>query len=282
MRRAQDQSLELPLVTHVDRVDRRAGHLGPRLDPRRALCIAVVAAGAGVGDGAQDVVVRAASAEMAGERGPDLLAGRRPRAARRAPGIVEGRRFDDEAWGAKPALQGVERHEGALNGMQLARADSFDGGDRLASDGLGGQKAAHDRRAVDQHRAGAANARAADELGSREPQVIAQNIDQQRLGIVRQRRRTAVDEGSGSWASPSGFGLVRLRRLGDRPANEQANGSFEIGEAAFIRLLETDAARGEFDAARKLGWRHAVPQDEPVRGADARDCFGDHVGFLLG
>ena len=98
-------AFELALVAHVDRVDRGAGHLLPRLDARRALRFAIVSAGAGVGDGAQDVVVGPAPAEVAGERARDLLAGRRRRAARGAPGIVEGARLDDEARRAEPALQ---------------------------------------------------------------------------------------------------------------------------------------------------------------------------------
>ena len=175
-------------MAHVDGVDRGAGHLLARLDARRALRLAIVSASASVGDGAQDVVVGPAPAEVAREGVRDLLAGRRRRAAPGPPGIVEGAGLDDEARGAEPALQAVERHEGALHGMQSPRANPLDGGDRLAGDGFDRQQAAHDRRAIEEHRTGAADARPAYELGSGEPELIAQDVDEQRFRVVRQGR----------------------------------------------------------------------------------------------
>ena len=173
VRRAQDHAFELPLVANIDGVDRRAGHLLPRFDARRAFGVAIVLAAAGVGDRAKDVVVGSASAEVAGERAGDLLARRRRDAARGAPGVVERARFDDEARGAESALQRVEGHEGALNGMQFVRADAFDRGYALARGGFRRHEAARDRRPVEKHRAGAADAGAAYELGPGQTQLIA-------------------------------------------------------------------------------------------------------------
>ena len=110
-----------------------------------------------------------------------------------APGVVEGCRLDDEARRAEAALQRIERHERLLHRMQRFRADAFDGGDRLARDGLRRRQAADDRHAVQQHRAGAADAGAADELGAGEPEVVAQHIGQKRFWIVWQGGWTAVD-----------------------------------------------------------------------------------------
>ncbi|MGB3583189.1 MAG: hypothetical protein WBA40_19050 [Roseiarcus sp.] len=50
-------------MVNIDGVDRRAGDLLARFDARRIFGVAIVFAVAGVGDGAKDVVVGAATAE---------------------------------------------------------------------------------------------------------------------------------------------------------------------------------------------------------------------------
>ena len=279
MRRAQDRAFELALVANIDGIDRFAGHLLPRFDARRAFGVAVVLAAAGVGDGAIDVVVGPAAAEMARKRAGDLLAGRGRGAARGPPGVVEGRRLDDEARGAEPALQRVERHEGALNGMQFDGADALDRGHAPARGGFRRQEAARDRNAVEQDRAGAADAGAADELGPGQAQCVAQDIDQERLGIVRKRRGAAVDEGGGHGFLLEGRRCDRFGRRGERSGDHQAKGTVEIGERARVGPLEIEPMRGELDRAGEPGRRHALPQDDLARGAGALDRAGDQAQF---
>ena len=281
VRRAQHRAFELPLVADVDGVDRGAGHLLPRFDARRAFGVAVVLAAAGVGDGAIDVVVGPAAAEMAGERAGDLLAGRGRGAARGPPGVVEGGRLDDEARGAEPALQRVEGHEGALNGVQFVRADAFDRGHALARGGFRRQEAARDRRAIEENRAGAADAGAADELGPGQSQLIAQDIDQERLGVVRQGRVAAVDQGAGHGSLLAGRRSIGFGRGGDRSGDHQANGSFEIGERARVGLFQIDPVRHKLNRARQFDLRHAVAQRDLARGARALDRAGDQAEFAV-
>ena len=149
VRRAQHQTFELPLVAHVERIDRGAGHLLPRFDARRAFRVPVMLARARLRDRAEDIVIGAASAEVARERRGDLLARRRRRAARGAPRVVERSRLDNEAGRAETALQRVEGHEGALHRMQFVGADAFDGGDGPARRRLCRHQAADDGRPVD-------------------------------------------------------------------------------------------------------------------------------------
>src|SRR5262249_39524848 len=49
------------------------------------------------------------------------------------------------------------------------------------------------RRAIDEHGTGAALAKSAAKLGSLQPQIIAENIEQRRPGLHIRRVRTAVD-----------------------------------------------------------------------------------------
>ena len=279
VRRAQDHAVELALVANIDGIDRFAGHLLPRFDARRAFGVAVVLAAAGVGDGAIDVVVGPAAAEVARKRAGDLLAGRGRGAARGPPGVVEGGRLDDEARGAEPALQRVERHERALNGMQFDGADALDRGHAPAGGGFRRQEAARDRNAVEQDRAGAADAGAADELGPGQAQCVAQDIDQERLGIVRKRRGAAVDEGGGHGFLLEGRRCAHFGRRGERSSDHQAKGTVEIGERACVGPLEIEPMRGELDRAGEPGRRHALPQDDLARGAGALDRAGDQAQF---
>ncbi len=107
--------------------------------------------------------------------------------------VVEGRGLDDKARRAETALQGVERHERLLHRMQRICADALDGGDRPSGDGSRRRQAADDRHAVEQHRACAADAGAADELRAGERKIVAQDVGQKRIWIVWQVGWTAVD-----------------------------------------------------------------------------------------
>jgi len=59
--RAQDDAFELPVMMNVDGIFRGPRHLRARLDARRDDIVAVKVARAGLGDGAEDAVIGAAS-----------------------------------------------------------------------------------------------------------------------------------------------------------------------------------------------------------------------------
>src|ERR1700721_1279031 len=67
-------------------------------------------------------------------------------------------------------------------------------------------QAAHHRRAIDQHGAGAAYAGAAYELGSRQLEGAPHDIDEKRIGVIGERFDAAVDRHRAHLHSP---GLVR-------------------------------------------------------------------------
>jgi hypothetical protein len=105
--RTENGAFQLPLMRDVDRVFRSSRYLVARLDTGRDDVVAVEAAGARLGDGAENAVIGAATAQMAGQRRAELLARGCCRSGGCAPLVVKGCRLDDEAWGAEPALQGV-------------------------------------------------------------------------------------------------------------------------------------------------------------------------------
>ncbi len=60
-------------------------------------------------------------------------------------------------------------------------------------DGVGRKQTARNRNAVEQHRAGSADARAAHQLCARENEIVTQDIDQKGLWVVGQGLSTTVD-----------------------------------------------------------------------------------------
>ena len=83
-----------------------------------------------------------------------------------------------------PRPRGLLGDEGGLHGVRsLGRAQSFDRGNAHAGHGRHADLAGARRPVVDQHRAAAALAFAAAELGAVQPQVVAQHV-QQRLRRV--------------------------------------------------------------------------------------------------
>ena len=139
---------------------------------------------------------------MPGKRGADFFARWRGRSPGRAPAVVKRHRLDNEARRAEAALQGVMRHERLLHRVQFRRTDAFDCRHRFAGDRLRRHQAAHDRRAVDQHRAGAADARTAHKLCARQAEAVAHDIDEECIGIVGQGCGAAVDRHRAHLRSP--------------------------------------------------------------------------------
>src|SRR5205823_8791922 len=123
----------------------------------------------GAEDGADDLVVAGAAAEVAGECEAELAL------ARARVAIEVGFGAHQEAGGAEAALEPAGLDEGALEGVELAvDGEALDRRDGVAF-GLGGEHQARvDGQAVDQDRAGAAVAVAAAFLGAEEAQLVAQ------------------------------------------------------------------------------------------------------------
>jgi len=114
-----------------------------------------------------------------------------------------GRR-QDHAWRADAALGAQVPVEGGLDGRQPpVAAQALDGGDGAAARLGHGREAGAHLPAVQQHRAGAAVASVAADLGAREAQLVAQQVRQPRGGRRAHGHRRAVHregDGFGGWA----------------------------------------------------------------------------------
>src|SRR5215471_5521594 len=126
-------------------------------------------------DAGDDVLIAGAAAQIALQAVPDLLFGGLGLALEQLAGS------QDHAGRAEAALKAVFLPEGFLHRMQLAvLSQAFDGHDGGAV-GLHGQdRAGLDRVAVHQHRAGAALARIAADVGSGQTQRLAQEMRQEK------------------------------------------------------------------------------------------------------
>ena len=135
--------------------------------------------GAG-GDRVDDVLVAGAAAEIAFELFADDVVGEVVALA-----MDQIDRGHDHAGGAEAALQAVMLAEGFLHRMQRRAV----GGQAL--DGLDLVAVGHDRErgaglhrlAVEMHDAGAALRGVAADMGARQPQIFAQELDQQGAGV---------------------------------------------------------------------------------------------------
>ena len=130
----------------------------------------------------------------------------------------------DHAAGAVAALHGAGVEEGLLERVQLAvLLEALDGGDLAGGDRAELGDARARRRAVDQHRAGAATALAAAVLGAGQAEVVAEHAEQRPIAIGVDADRLAVDPqfldvGHGDRPVEDGNGVQedRLRaRIGD-------------------------------------------------------------------
>ena len=191
--RTNDQALELTIVTDIDRIFRFSRHLVTGLDAGRQILCAIKATAAGFPYCAQDIVIGAAAAEMTRQGRAGLFARRNGIAFGLSPIVVKGRGLDNEARRAEATLQGIQRHERPLHRMQPCTADPLDGGDVAACNRFRRHQTAHDGDAVEQYSAGTADACAADELGPGQIHPVADDIDEERFGIVGQGLKAAVD-----------------------------------------------------------------------------------------
>src|SRR5919198_26971 len=140
-------------------------------------------------DGLDDVLVAGAAAQVALEPAPDLVVGQ--------PVAVRAEKLDaghDHPRRAEAALERVALPERLLQRMQLAvLRQALDRRD-LAAVGLDGEHGARlHREPVDVDRAGAADGRVAADLRSGEPEVVAEEVDEQRPRLDLRLVPDAVD-----------------------------------------------------------------------------------------
>ena len=181
MWRAQDEAGELSLLADIDGVLGGTRDLVARLVALAMGYVAVVQTPAGGNDRASDARIGAAAAEVAGKRSSDIVLGRRRRAVRCAPIVMECRGRNNEARRAEPALQRIFGHESLLHGMQLMPANALDRCHSLARDMPDRRQATDHGLAVEQHRAGAAHARTAGLFRACRAGGTANDIDQRRV-----------------------------------------------------------------------------------------------------
>src|SRR5512146_810861 len=142
-------------------------------------------------DGPHDPHVCATATEIPVERGANLLARRSL-----GPRDERGRRHDHSV-DAVGALRGLLVDERLLHRMRLVdRAEALDRRDRAAGRGGKRSSARANRGAVDVHHARAALPKSAPELGSREPQVITQDVEERGVRRGGHVARRAVDDQS--------------------------------------------------------------------------------------
>src|SRR5712691_6831424 len=150
----------------------------------RRLRSAISAPARGRGGGAEDRAnhagVAATAAEVPNEGLPYLLLVGAGRARE------EGARGHDHAGRAIPALRRLLRDECRLEPIgTVGRAQALDGDDLLTDHRARGGHARADRAPGDEHGAGAALGEAAAEAGARQPKIIAENVEQGSVGVIR-------------------------------------------------------------------------------------------------
>ena len=136
-----------------------------------------------------DVLVAGAAAEIAGDRGADLvLVG---------VGVLgqEGHQREQEARGAEAALQRVRFAKGLLQRVERAvgGGQPFDRGDLATVHLHAEQQTRAHRLAVDEHRAGAAHSVLAADVGAGQPELVPQQVREQQPRLDAQPVHRAVD-----------------------------------------------------------------------------------------
>jgi hypothetical protein len=141
-----------------------------------------------------DFLVAGAAAQHAAERIAHL------RFARVFSAREQVARRHQHAGGADAALRGAVTMKGALQlRHRLAAREPFDRDDRAALDLGERREAGTDLAAIDEHRAGAAVARVATDLGTGEAKLVAQHVREARDRRRGRAHRTPVQlEGDGS------------------------------------------------------------------------------------
>ena len=140
-------------------------------------------AGGGGEDGVDDLAVAGAATEHATERVEHLFL--------RGPGTPaqELGRGHQHAWGADPALRRAVAVEGPLQAREGAvPGQALDGEDVAARDLAQRHQTGANLLAVEQHRAGAAIAGVAADLGADQPELLAEHV-----GEARERPRAHPD-----------------------------------------------------------------------------------------
>ncbi len=117
-------------------------------------------------------------------------------------GLQQGRRGHDLARLAVAALGHVLGRPGLLHRVAAVGRQALDGGDLFPDRVLHRQDAGARRHPVDLHRAGAALGDAAAELGAGQPDLVAQDPEQRRVGLDVEVVAPSID-GEGDHAGAS-------------------------------------------------------------------------------
>ena len=166
----------------------------------------------------------------------------------------------DHAVDAVAALRRLLVDEGLLQRMRLVDgAEALDGGDLLLADVLDGAHAGARRHAVDQNRAGAALLEPAAELGAIEGEIVAQHVEQGRIGLGGDRVYDPVDlEADGHWQSSQARRLQRRHRVRFAASCVAAARSSRPLLAVFHRAGRSPCAHIARVSARKSSKRQAA------------------------
>src|ERR1700686_2415374 len=125
---------------------------------------------------ADNPVMGPAAAQIAGKSQPDLGL------ARLLDAVEQRFGQHDDAGDAVAALRRLLRHESGLQRVRpLDGTEAFERGDIRLPEYADRRDTGVQRGAVDEHRAGAALAKAAAELGGIEAKIIAQHVEQRRV-----------------------------------------------------------------------------------------------------
>src|SRR5437870_4039285 len=139
-------------------------------------------------DGLDDVLVAGAAAEIALERAANLLL------ARRRVLVQQAHRREHHPGRAVAALQRVLLVERLLHRVELAvRGETLDRRDLRAVRLDSEHGARLDRLAVEQHRAGAARRGVAAHIRARQPQAVAEDVDEELPGLEVELAGSPVD-----------------------------------------------------------------------------------------
>src|SRR5215470_7389261 len=164
-----------------------------------------------------------------------------------------------EARRAEAALQRMMRDEGALQRMQVVgRAEPFDGADVLALRLYCEHQAGAHRLAINDHRAGAADAMLAADMRAGLPAIVADGIDQRLAWLDPDRVLAAVD-------GQRDVGLVGHRKLrGSTSLN------FLMMRSSSASLLRTTIG----NVSRRLNGLQASMTTRALRGSSALYAIG--------
>ena len=118
------------------------------------------------------IFISAAAAKVPGKSRADFFTRSDDRALCLPPVFIESHGFDNKPRRTEAALQGIERHECLLHGMQFPGPTPSTRCDSFACDKIGRKQTVHNRDTVEQDGAGSADIRATYQLFACETEIV--------------------------------------------------------------------------------------------------------------